>query len=503
MLPHPSDTPPRTADRVLAALLVGFVPLHFMAWSAYPPDADPVNFFMALGDYDVAQDRPHPPGYPGYVLGGRLLALLAGPAHAYQLLNLVLLLLMAVALYAVMRHAGRAAIGVALVAVTVTHPLVLAATVIAESYVSDLAFSVLIFAAVYFASLRTRYLAVSVFAVFLACGMFRAVTCVMLMPLALAATAVMNRADWKRQVVRTLVAAAFATGIAYAATVLSAGGLESYRAATERVMGGAFAATSVLGGAPVASHLRMLVKLLGWFSATALLYPVVLACLSAMTGRWQHAMPRLALPERWLLAAWIAPSLVFYSLVYYLKPAYHLIYLVPLLYIAVTMADGLTRQVPRLLAVAVGAIIVAQLAFFFYGGSRLPVPVYRLTRAYIEHQDQKVARIAEAARQLGPADMLVWVGAPGLSPYLSRLVAGDEVIAVYDAADQSAHFWRPYSIRWVSEWPLVTQGGGRLGRVMVVSNRSEGLSITWHEVPAAVQSVPDFEGFLRAVMPSP
>ena len=103
MLPHPSDTPPRTADRVLAALLVGFVPLHFMAWSAYPPDADPVNFFMALGDYDVAQDRPHPPGYPGYVLGGRLLALLAGPAHAYQLLNLLLLLLTSVALYAVLR----------------------------------------------------------------------------------------------------------------------------------------------------------------------------------------------------------------------------------------------------------------------------------------------------------------------------------------------------------------------------------------------------------------
>ena len=503
MQPQRPEVPARFLDRVLAALLAGFVPLHIMAWSAYPPDADPVNFFMALGDFDVSQDRPHPPGYPGYVLGGRLLALLAGAQHAYQLLNLLLLLLTSVALYAVLRHAGRAATGVALVAVTITHPLALAATVIAESYVSDLAFSVLVFATVYFASLRRKHLALSVFAVFLACGMFRAVSCVMLIPLALATAAVMNRTHWKRQVAHTLLAAVCATALAYASTVLSAGGLESYRAATARVMGGAFSAASVLGGAPLASHLRMLGKFLGWFAVTALLYPVLLAGAAAIGGGWQRSLPRLAPADRWLLAAWIAPSFAFYALVYYLKPTYHLVYLAPLLYIAVAMAQRLTRQVPRLLALVIAAIVVAQLAFFFFGGPRLPAPLYRLTRAYIEHQDERMKRIAEATKQLSPADMLVWVGAPALSPYLARLVEGDEAIAVYDATDRSVHFWHPYSIRWDSDWSSVTKGRGHLGRIMVVADRADGLNISWHDVPPAVQSAPGFESFMRAVMPSP
>ncbi len=55
---------------------------------ALPIDFDAVDFTLALEDYDLAALRPHFPGYPLYVLAGRLLAAL-GCARPYALLGLL------------------------------------------------------------------------------------------------------------------------------------------------------------------------------------------------------------------------------------------------------------------------------------------------------------------------------------------------------------------------------------------------------------------------------
>ena len=402
---HRPETLRCGCDWTFVALLLGVVPLHVLSWATYPSDVNPVNFVLALDDYNVLQERPHAPGYPAFVMLARLIARLGAPTQAYQWLNLLLLIVAVGAVYAVLRHVGRPAIGLALASITVTHPLVWAATVISESYISDLAFSVLIVATVYFASLRGRHVLIpAVFAVFVACGLFRAVSCAMLMPLAVMTARCMNPDRWMRPVVLTFVCASAGTAVAYVTTVWLAGGILVYRAAAASVMGQAFASTSVLGGASMRQHLTSLTKFLVWFSYIALLYPTLLAGLSALTKGWRHGCPRWATSDKFILSAWIAPAFAFYALIYYLKPAYHLIYLVPVLYVAVVMADHFAdHHLPRFAAV-VGVIVVAQLGLFFFGDDRvLPAPLYRLTHAHVQQQDGRMAQLFSAARQLRPS----------------------------------------------------------------------------------------------------
>lgn len=63
-----------TRTRALAALaiLVGLAHLPFLASSL--EDIDSVNFALGVRDFDVADHRPHPPGYPVYIGLGKVMA---------------------------------------------------------------------------------------------------------------------------------------------------------------------------------------------------------------------------------------------------------------------------------------------------------------------------------------------------------------------------------------------------------------------------------------------
>jgi hypothetical protein len=60
-------------QRLTIAVLSAIVALtRFAALSKGPWDWDEVLFCLAIGDYDVAQHRPHPPGFPLHIFLGRL-----------------------------------------------------------------------------------------------------------------------------------------------------------------------------------------------------------------------------------------------------------------------------------------------------------------------------------------------------------------------------------------------------------------------------------------------
>ena len=59
-----------------------FLAAHVPYLSTTLEDIDSVNFALALRDFDVAQHRPHPPGYPLYVALGKVTGALAGTAPA-------------------------------------------------------------------------------------------------------------------------------------------------------------------------------------------------------------------------------------------------------------------------------------------------------------------------------------------------------------------------------------------------------------------------------------
>jgi hypothetical protein len=98
------------SQRLLAALalLFAFAHIPFLALSL--EDIDSVNFALGVRDFDVAQHRPHPPGYPVYIALGKaaaaVIGVMGGPqsmieARALATLSLIGGLIAIVCLYGV------------------------------------------------------------------------------------------------------------------------------------------------------------------------------------------------------------------------------------------------------------------------------------------------------------------------------------------------------------------------------------------------------------------
>ena len=67
-----------TVQRALAALALVFALAHVPFLAPSLEDIDSVNFALGVRDFDVAQHRPHPPGYPVYIALGKAAAAVTG-----------------------------------------------------------------------------------------------------------------------------------------------------------------------------------------------------------------------------------------------------------------------------------------------------------------------------------------------------------------------------------------------------------------------------------------
>ena len=86
--------PPEPISRNQWRVLLGVAQLaavsRVLALARTPWDWDELLFMLSLDHFDVAQHRPHPPGFPLYVLTGKLVRKLGfGNFHALQAINLV------------------------------------------------------------------------------------------------------------------------------------------------------------------------------------------------------------------------------------------------------------------------------------------------------------------------------------------------------------------------------------------------------------------------------
>lgn len=71
-----------TAPRALAALALAFALAHIPFLAHSLEDIDSVNFALGVRDFDVADHRPHPPGYPLYIAIGKFSTAVAGTLMA-------------------------------------------------------------------------------------------------------------------------------------------------------------------------------------------------------------------------------------------------------------------------------------------------------------------------------------------------------------------------------------------------------------------------------------
>lgn len=67
-----------TAPRALAALALVFTLAHIPFLATSLEDIDSVNFALGVRDFNVAEHRPHPPGYPLYIAIGKVSTAVAG-----------------------------------------------------------------------------------------------------------------------------------------------------------------------------------------------------------------------------------------------------------------------------------------------------------------------------------------------------------------------------------------------------------------------------------------
>ncbi len=68
-----------TAPRLLAALALVFALAHVPFLANSLEDIDSVNFALGVRDFNVAEHRPHPPGYPLYIAMGKVARAIASP----------------------------------------------------------------------------------------------------------------------------------------------------------------------------------------------------------------------------------------------------------------------------------------------------------------------------------------------------------------------------------------------------------------------------------------
>lgn len=449
------DSVPSAERRPAIAPLVPLVLLGLSAaglvasWSTYPGDYDPINFVTALTHYEIAVDSPHPPGYPLFVGLGRVAAAVVGPFRAYQLVNTILALLAATLLYALGRRLGSPLAGLLAAAVLVTHPLVLAVASAPESYLSD-AFFATLFASLPLLSRKPtgRGLVLAVGAAFTACALFRPVSVAMLAPLGAVSVFVAcvafgaPRAAALRQTAQSAGLGLAGAAGAYLFTVWLGGGREVYGAATARVMGAAFRASSVLGGAPPAAHASMAVKCLGWFAAFALPLLIVAAFLAVRRpGALRRAAPGVVLAVG---AAWLLPPLGFYLAIYYLKPFYHLITLPALtLALAWLLAEALFPGRPRASVAVAGALVALQLAFFWLPWKVLPAQLYRLTHAWSAKREAAWNGVsASLAGVRWDSDLVVFDAHPDLHPLSVKLLADGRPFALASPGGDVRYFGR-------------------------------------------------------------
>ena len=288
---------------------------------------DPVNFALALDRWDLAVHQPHPPGYLGYVVLGRLARLVTGDANG----ALILVGAAATAAAGVVLWRLAAVVGVpsaARCAGTVAFllsPLVWFYSSVAEVYALEMLCALLVAAA----CLRVRcgesplWPPALAFAV---CAFVKPPTAILLLPLATVAPAGRRLAS--------LGAAAGAVAAVLVARSLDDPAMPSLTLAQFL---GATAATQLAGAAegPVVPtmeglnrHVRDVLQgvlMIGGGAAVAL--PV---------AAWRALRPRVtgapALDPVWV-AAWAAPMLAVFLLLHFPKPGY-LLPLVPLAFLA-------------------------------------------------------------------------------------------------------------------------------------------------------------------------
>jgi hypothetical protein len=321
---------------------------------------DSVNFAYAMREFSVVKEQPQPPGYIVYVWLCRLVDLLFGDAQTTMVwISVVAGALAVVALFYLGRATFDARTGLIAALFLATSPLFWFYGEIALPHSLD---TLLVIVGVWWLyetmQGRHRYLYPAIAAMAVAGGV-RQQNLLFLIPLILFA---LRKVDWKRFLVAGALGAAICLAW-FVPLMASSGGVSAYletvAAYTERFN----ATTSVFMGGGWWGVRRNLLKLsmytlFGWSAALLpfAVYVVAGARRKEWPGNWEKAL---------FFALWLAPTLIFYTLVHMGQQGLVFVFLPAFL---LWGAAGLVRLFAvgpgRRLAVAAAALLAVNVALF-------------------------------------------------------------------------------------------------------------------------------------------
>ena len=376
--------PKRTDLIIVISLLAILVVTRLSFLERTPFEWDSVNLIFAAVDFDIAQDRPHPPGYIGFVYTAKVISwITGGMVNPYLILNFIVSILLLGGIY----HAGRVffnrRIGLISVVIALFNPIIWFYGEITSSYLTGAA--IWIWGVILIRKLHgdagagRSFNAGLLLGVF---GAFRPDVTLFLLPAAL----------WRNKLCGTKQQALLFTGgfvignlFWLIPTVFSIGG--SFSAALASVFSSATGGSSVLMGAPLANHLEMLAKAALWLTIGAFWVFPFAAIRFLRRKDFVRADHR---SEKFLLLA-ILPLLSFQLLFHLVKPGYILLYLPGIIILGAKWMEDFRENTGRLQGSRAGIIplviiLLSSLYFLAYPASGIPPGNTDLPRNTIREQ---------------------------------------------------------------------------------------------------------------------
>ena len=477
--------------KILIGLLL-YPVFHIFLWSANPPDVDSINFVTALQHYNIAIDSPHPPGYPAYVGLAKLTSFIVGANHAYQLVNLLLVICIALLVYFSLIKLKLETEAWVSVLVILTHPLLLSASIVPESYVSDACFGASILAWVTFNHRKPKVLLLGLALFFYVFGLFRVVSDILLLPLTMAL--IWHFSSNKLLTFKVAVLAVIACFLAWLSTIELVGGYDIYKSAVNRVMVDAVKESSVFAGASLANHSHMVLKLGMWllFSTT----PLLLVCFATIGFSKSSKIKYKDLSfDNWLIMAWVLPALAFYILIYYLKPTHLLIFL-PVY--AICLASSLKKLAfyakPNVFISALLLLIGLQLTLFFAPNKSWHHSIYRQSYGYLQSQDAAWDELKQAVTHIPNENTLVlWSLGPDTSMYTLRLLNISSPVAIINSVKKTIEFVDPQTMKWQPPRRLDSVSQNQYRYIAVITARKGHIESAIVEInPTETRSLAQF-----------
>jgi hypothetical protein len=368
----------RRLDWSLTAFLVVFtVVTRWLQRSRYLHGWDSTSFALALHEYDVAAQQPHAPGYPVYVVLGRLLLPFTADANEALVAEGILFSALAVALlYGLVREFAPPTTAFVTAFLFSVAPVFLFNGLIALSYTSEAAASVGIAWLAW--RVRTQPTWMNAPALALLLGLAAGLRQSLLLFLAPLVVWAILRRPWDARKIAASAGAGAVALLAWAVPMVwaTSGGWEGYRSAL-RIQGGwVVLQESVLthGWEGLQDHAARL----GFYlrSESEAFLPV-LALVAAFVGatRWRAGPARMP-PTRLVpfFVLWITPSLLFYLLVFSgwdRGPTGYILVLLPALYAgAILLLDHVVKAAqdrPRHPWVAKGSVAAVPILLVLSG----------------------------------------------------------------------------------------------------------------------------------------